>query len=216
MSILWTDSNDAHARPLLTAHCLPQLFATTVCHNCLFTYCLFTYCCSPIVVPLLLCTRQVPGAMAYAPTRPTHVCTPKFSTTFALSDLDLIQLRSAETPGPGLYYGEKWCWTWTTVQLYLYSRSTVLTPLDLFRCLSTSFGFFRLLSTSFDFFRLLSMSFDFFRFLSVSFDFFRLLSMSFDFFRFQAAVVVCPQTKPFKRGAMHRNLRRGTTLPNWN
>jgi hypothetical protein len=148
MSILWTDSNDAHARPLLTAHCLPQLFATTVCHNCLFTYCLFTYCCSPIVVPLLLCTRQVPGAMAYAPTRPTHVCTPKFSTTFALSDLDLIQLRSAETPGPGLYYGEKWCWTWTTVQLYLYSRSTVLTPLDLFRLLSTSFDFFRLLSTS--------------------------------------------------------------------
>jgi hypothetical protein len=54
---------------------------------------------------IILRSALVPGANAYKPVLPRNVKTPKFSTTFAPSELDLIIKRAKESPGPGLYYG---------------------------------------------------------------------------------------------------------------
>jgi hypothetical protein len=191
MSILWTDSNDAHARPLLTAHCLPQLFATTVCHNCLFTYCLFTYCCSPIVVHLLLflycCAPGKYRGRWLTHQHGRHTCAhPSFPRRLRCRTSILYNCAVRKHPGPGCItvrsgVGLGRLYNCTCIHGRLYSHPS--TSFDVFRLLSVSFDFFRLLSTSFDFFRCLLTSFVFFRFLSTSFDFFRCLSTSFDFRR---------------------------------
>ena len=53
----------------------------------------------------LIIKAREPGPSDYRPFLAKNMSAPKFSTTFALSELDLVMLRSSETPGPGLYYG---------------------------------------------------------------------------------------------------------------